>query len=213
LRVKLETEKNGEDRWSRLSVQPLHCHDTHYEMQLQSWSFYNSTDCKITTRWQWQLYAFSALMLLVGQQKGHPACKKLSGGVLAWLSVWSKVQTCIWRSWCHYHSLSLAPVKSRLVFWYRLTWVLPEKGPLNGCDNDNYTVLKPKHGFERPFTSNSKTFKDLFWTRATLWQYYSKKNKSKLCKLQVQQIKQTMASFHNYVFGHIDCTGQLKGTL
>ena len=39
------------------------------------------------------------------------------------------------------------------------------------------------------------------------------KNKSKLCKLQVQQIKQTMASFHNYVFGHIDCTGQLKGTL
>jgi len=27
--------------------------------------------------------AFSALMLLVGQQEGHPACKKLSGGVLA----------------------------------------------------------------------------------------------------------------------------------
>jgi len=39
--------------------------------------------------------AFSALTLLVGRQKGHPACKKLSGGVLAWLSVWSKVQTCI----------------------------------------------------------------------------------------------------------------------
>jgi len=33
--------------------------------------------------------------LLVGQQEGHPACKKLSGGVLAWLSVWSEVQTCI----------------------------------------------------------------------------------------------------------------------
>jgi len=39
--------------------------------------------------------AFSALMLLVGQQEGHPACKKLSGGVLALLSVWSKVQMCI----------------------------------------------------------------------------------------------------------------------
>jgi len=39
--------------------------------------------------------AFSALTLLVGQQEGHPACKKLSGEVLAWLSVWSKVQTCI----------------------------------------------------------------------------------------------------------------------
>ena len=43
--------------------------------------------------------AFSALMVLVGRQEGHPACKKLlSGGVLAWLSVWSEVQTCIWPS-------------------------------------------------------------------------------------------------------------------
>jgi len=42
--------------------------------------------------------AFSALTLLVGQQEGHPACKKLSGELLAWLSVWSKVQTCIWPS-------------------------------------------------------------------------------------------------------------------
>jgi len=33
--------------------------------------------------------AFSALTLLVGRQEGHPACKKLSGGVTAWLS-------CIW---------------------------------------------------------------------------------------------------------------------
>jgi len=39
--------------------------------------------------------AFSALTLLVGQQQGHLACKKLSGGVLAWLSVCSEVQTCI----------------------------------------------------------------------------------------------------------------------
>jgi len=39
--------------------------------------------------------AFSDLTLLVGRQEGHPACKKLSGGVLAWLSVWSEVQTCI----------------------------------------------------------------------------------------------------------------------
>ena len=36
----------------------------------------------------------------------------------------------------HCHSLSLASVKSRLVlpFWYRLTWVVPDKGPLNMCD-------------------------------------------------------------------------------
>ena len=31
--------------------------------------------------------------------------------------------------------LSLAPIKSRLVlpFWYLLTWVVPDKGPLNVC--------------------------------------------------------------------------------
>jgi len=38
-------------------------------------------------------FAFSALTLLVGRQEGHPARKKLSSGVLAWLSVWSEVQT------------------------------------------------------------------------------------------------------------------------
>ena len=69
------------------------------------------------------IYSPQCFDALVGRQEGHPACKKLSGGVLAWLSVWSKVQTCIWPSWCHCHSLSLASIKSRLVlpFWYRLT--------------------------------------------------------------------------------------------
>ena len=45
------------------------------------------------------------------------------------------MQTCIWPSWCHCHSLNLASVKSRLVlpFWYWLARVVPEKGLLNGC--------------------------------------------------------------------------------
>ena len=34
--------------------------------------------------------AFNAFTLLVWQQEGHPACEKLSGGVLAWLSVWAR---------------------------------------------------------------------------------------------------------------------------
>ena len=71
----------------------------------------------------------------LGGRKGIRPVKKLSGGVLAWLSVWSEVQTCIWPSWCHCYSLSLASVKSTLVlpFWYRLTRVVPDKGLLNGC--------------------------------------------------------------------------------
>ena len=35
--------------------------------------------------------AFSALTLLVGRQEGHPACKKQSDVVLAWLSVWNEM--------------------------------------------------------------------------------------------------------------------------
>ena len=81
------------------------------------------------------MIAFSALTLLLGNRKGIQPVKKPSGGVLAWLSVWSKMQTCICPSWCHCHSLSLASLKSTLVlpFWYQLTWIVPEKGPLNGC--------------------------------------------------------------------------------
>jgi len=86
---------------------------------------YTSEACVLWQVWMWDgpdnfTYSkqvssvFSALTLLVGRQEGHPASKKLSGGVLAWLSVWSEMQTCIWPSWCHCHSLSLASVKSRV---------------------------------------------------------------------------------------------------
>jgi len=77
--------------------------------------------------------SFSALMLLVRWQEEHPACKKIE-----WWG--TDVVICLERgadlhTAQHFHSLSLASVKSRLVlpFWYRLTWVVPEKGPLNGC--------------------------------------------------------------------------------
>jgi len=42
----------------------------------------------------------------LGGRKGIQSVKKPSGGVLAWLYVWSELQTCIWPSWCHCHSLS-----------------------------------------------------------------------------------------------------------
>ena len=56
-------------------------------------------------------------------------------GMVICLIVWREVQTCIRPSWCHFHSLSLASVKSGLVlpFWYWLTRVVLEKGPLNVC--------------------------------------------------------------------------------
>ena len=109
-------------------------------------SRWSENDCYFTS------IGSSALTLLVGRQEGHLLCKKLNGGVLVWLSVWSEMQTCIWPSWCHCHSLPLASVKSRLIlpFWYRLTRVVPEKGPLNGCVYvqklyaNNDVIYKPK---------------------------------------------------------------------
>jgi len=41
------------------------------------------------------LVAFSALTLLVWRQEGHPACKELGDGMLAWLYDWVKMQICI----------------------------------------------------------------------------------------------------------------------
>ena len=49
----------------------------------------------------------------LGCRKGILLVNKVSGGVLAWLSGWREVQTCVWPSWCHCYSLSLASVKSR----------------------------------------------------------------------------------------------------
>jgi len=46
-----------------------------------------------TSQYVGSLGTVSAFRLLVGQQEGHPACKKLSGVVLAWLSVWGEVET------------------------------------------------------------------------------------------------------------------------
>jgi len=83
--------------------------------------------------------AFSALTLLDAWQEGYPACKTPSDGMLAWLCVWGEVQICIWPSWCHYHSLSLAPVNPD---WFYLSgaasprWSWTKSRRLyNGCSS------------------------------------------------------------------------------
>jgi len=81
--------------------------------------------CFYLLMWCLLITPFSALTLLVGRQEGHPACKKLSGGVLAWLSLWSEVQTCIWPSWCHCSSivgLFMTPIAQ----WKRLGRIMVE---------------------------------------------------------------------------------------
>ena len=103
--------------------------------------------------------------LLVGRQEGHPACKNWVVGCW-WGYVWSEVQTCIWPSWCHCHSLSLASVKSRLVlpFWYWLTWVVPEKGLLNVCSSSCSSSSSSSSSSNTSFNAA-----DIFFTCAMLW--------------------------------------------
>jgi len=74
-------------------------------------------------------------MLLVGCQEGHPACKKTDwwgAGMVIYLE-WGA--NCLHMTQLMLLPLSLASVKSRLVipFWYRLTRVILDKGPLNRC--------------------------------------------------------------------------------
>jgi len=52
------------------------------------------------------------------------------------LSVWSEVQMiCIWFSWCQCQPIisCSSKIQNGLPFWCRLTEVVPEKRPLNGC--------------------------------------------------------------------------------
>jgi len=99
-----------------------------------------------------RISAFGALMLLVGRQEGHLACKKQW-----WVT---GVVFCLERG-AHLHMAQLMPlpltvssVKSRLVlpFWYRLTWVVPEKGLLNGCV---CVIVRIQHAL-LPYRSNDE---------------------------------------------------------
>ena len=77
-------------------------------------------------------FPFSAVTLLVGRQKGHPACEKLDVGLLV-VTIWLELCTS-YSSSCHHSPppSSLAPIKSRMErFWYRLIQAVLEEGPLN----------------------------------------------------------------------------------
>ena len=72
----------------------------------------------------------------VGWEAGIQPVKKLSGEVLAWLSVWSEVKMiCIWSSWCHCRPIACCFIKIQngLPFWFGLTQVVLKRRPLKEC--------------------------------------------------------------------------------
>jgi len=72
------------------------------------------------------------LTLLVGQQEGHPACKNLSGGMLAWLSRMRCKLAYGQADATATHYLLLQQIQIGFTFlvftfWYLLTWVVADK--------------------------------------------------------------------------------------
>jgi len=111
----------------------------------------------------------SVLMVLVRRQEGHPACKKLSGGILAWLSVWDEMLICIWPSWCRCHTLYLAQVNLDWCYQNGSALLVPaypvcaRKRPLFGtltpkCQTAQISTMNPT----TPHTFNS-FFSKTFW--------------------------------------------------
>jgi len=74
------------------------------------------------------------LTLLVGRQEGHPACKKLSGGCWRGYLSGARCRLAYGPADATATHCFFASVKSGLVllFWYRLTRVVLDKGSLNG---------------------------------------------------------------------------------
>ena len=114
---------------------------------LQYCRFYNMRVSKLCSPFQNVCCSvhsgFGALTLLVGRQEEHPACKNWSDEVLV-------LVICLeWGADCLHMvqlmplhprtPLSLASFKSRLLLplWCRLTQVVPEKRPLNGCSSSS----------------------------------------------------------------------------
>jgi len=75
-------------------------------------------------------FALSVLTLLVGQQEGHPACKKTE-----W---WGAGVVICLEQGADLHTAQLMPlpltvscfskIQIGFTLWYQLTWVVPEKG-------------------------------------------------------------------------------------
>jgi len=92
----------------------------------------------------------------------------------------------------HTAQLMSLPLRLVLPFWYRVTWVVPEKGPLDGCvcERDQthfirpyyplYTTTTTLHPINGPFSGTTwvsqyhkgKTNLDFTEARDSEWQWY-----------------------------------------
>jgi len=84
----------------------------------------------VTTHWS-AITALLLFVMLVGRQEGHPACKNTVLG--CWCGCLSGASADLHIAQLMPLPLTFSCFRLVLPFWYRLTWVVPEKGLLNGC--------------------------------------------------------------------------------
>ena len=113
--------------YSTVRCNAAHCHSAPYGAVLCDCVLLQCI-CKLPVwKQQWRHYTGTVTWRAMRQEE-QTACKKLSDGVLAWLSDWSVVQIiCIWSSWCHCHPIISCFSKSRMVYFSgaglpRLSW-------------------------------------------------------------------------------------------
>jgi len=135
-----------------------------------------------TTTTYYYYYCYSALMLLVGRQEGHPACKKLSGGVLAWLSLKRGADLHIVQLMLLLLTVScFSEIQLILPFWFWLTRVVPEKRAVKRvCVCVLHYSYRPRCNgvlsmesfwlVSAPFSSNSLTAQTTNSQHAYFWQ-------------------------------------------
>ena len=99
--------------------------------------------------------------------------------VLAWLSVFSKVQMiCIWSSCCHCHPIvsCSSKINNGLPFWHQLTQVVLEKRLLNGFSSSSSWMIMNKWVFLKqskkpPFNAVYSQWCGNVWP--SLWHRYT----------------------------------------
>ena len=109
-------------------------------------------------------------------------CKKNSGGwYTPYTRLYPPIHHCIWPSWCHCHSLSLASVKSTLVlpFWYRLNrvvldsdWQWHQLGHMQVCTSlqtDNHASTTQFFTGRMPFLAPNQQRQSTEGTRSSQW--------------------------------------------
>jgi len=95
VRENVNAEKQNQLRWQVRLGDDVATYEQQakvLEDRIADWKTYKVTAATWCSWFIYTFIAFNALTLLVGHQKEHPACKKLSDEVFLRLSVWSAVQ-------------------------------------------------------------------------------------------------------------------------